>query len=88
VQTICGIAAAFKDEKITALAQSMLQQKLEKVNTGVDARIISGAAALALEGGQLEFRSLLKLFSKLCHTGVVDNQLFLLEAVCSPTPLC
>ncbi|KAF5022236.1 hypothetical protein F66182_5721 [Fusarium sp. NRRL 66182] len=81
VQTICGIAAAFKDEKITALAQSMLQQKLEKVNTGVDARIISGAAALALEGGQLEFRSLLKLFSKLCHTGVVDNQLFLLEAV-------
>lgn len=82
VQTICGIAAAFKDEKITALAQSMLQQKLEKVNTGVDARIISGAAALALEGGQLEFRSLLKLFSKLCHTGVVDNQLFLLDAVC------
>ncbi|KPA44136.1 phosphatidylinositol 4-kinase [Fusarium langsethiae] len=81
VQTICSIAAAFKDEKITALAQSMLQQKLEKVNTGVDARIISGAAALALEGGQLEFRSLLKLFSKLCHTGVVDNQLFLLEAV-------
>ncbi|KAK6722502.1 hypothetical protein SNK04_001367 [Fusarium graminearum] len=81
VQTICGIAAAFQDEKITALAQSMLQQKLEKVNTGVDARIISGAAALALEGGQLEFRSLLKLFSKLCHTGVVDNQLFLLEAV-------
>ncbi|KAM0343322.1 hypothetical protein ACHAPU_008643 [Fusarium lateritium] len=81
VQTICGIAAAFKDEKITALAQSMLQQKLEKVNTGVDARIISGAAALALEGGQLEFRSLLKLFSRLCHTGVVENQLFLLEAV-------
>ncbi|KAM0564018.1 hypothetical protein ACHAPJ_000226 [Fusarium lateritium] len=81
VQTICGIAAAFKDEKITALAQSMLQQKLEKVNTGVDARIISGASALALEGGQLEFRSLLKLFSRLCHTGVVDNQLFLLEAV-------
>lgn len=88
VQTICGIAAAFQDEKITALAQSMLQQKLEKVNTGVDARIISGAAALALEGGQLEFRSLLKLFSKLCHTGVVDNQLFLLEAVCLPTPSC
>ncbi|KAF4470103.1 phosphatidylinositol 4-kinase [Fusarium albosuccineum] len=81
VQTICGIAAAFQDEKITALAQSMLQQKLEKVNTGVDARIISGAAALALEGGQLEFRSLLKLFTRLCHTGVVENQLFLLEAV-------
>ncbi|KAH6898896.1 hypothetical protein B0T10DRAFT_122905 [Thelonectria olida] len=81
VQTICGIAAACQDEKITALAQSMLQQKLEKVNTGVDARIINGAAALALEGGQLEFRSLLKMFTRLCHTGVVGNQTFLLEAV-------
>ncbi|KAK7430820.1 Phosphatidylinositol 4-kinase stt4 [Neonectria magnoliae] len=81
VQTICGVAAACKDEKITALAQSMLQQKLEKVNTGVDARIISGAAALSLVGGQLEFRSLLKVFTRLCHAGVVDNQTFLLEAV-------
>ncbi|KAL6403051.1 Phosphatidylinositol 4-kinase stt4 [Ilyonectria robusta] len=81
VQVICGVAAACNDEKITALAQSMLQQKLEKVNTGVDARIISGAAALALEGGQLEFRSLLKMFTRLCHTGVVENQMFLLEAV-------
>ncbi|KPM45434.1 Phosphatidylinositol 4-kinase stt4 [Neonectria ditissima] len=81
VQTICGVAAACKDEKITALAQSMLQQKLEKVNTGVDARIISGAAALSLVGGQLEFRSLLKVFTRLCNTGVVDNQTFLLEAV-------
>ncbi|CAM1507129.1 Fc.00g067700.m01.CDS01 [Cosmosporella sp. VM-42] len=81
VQTICGVAAACKDEKITALAQSMLLQKLEKVNTGVDARIITGAAALALDGGQLEFRSLLKMFTRLCHTGVVDNKVFLLEAV-------
>lgn len=81
VQTICVVAAACKDEKITALAQSMLQQKLEKVNTGVDARIISGAAALALVGGPLEFRSLLKLFTRLNHVGVIDNKLFLLEAV-------
>lgn len=81
VQTICGVAAACKDEKITALAQSMLLQKLEKVNTGVDARIISGAATLALDGGQLEFRSLLKMFTRLCHIGVVDNKAFLLEAV-------
>ncbi|WZH39701.1 Phosphatidylinositol 4-kinase [Fusarium acuminatum] len=44
-------------------------------------QIDGGAAALALEGGQLEFRSLLKLFSKLCHTGVIENQLFLLDAV-------
>lgn len=83
VQAIVGVAAACKDEKITALAQSMLLQKLEKVNTGVDARIIAGAAELALDGGQLEFRSLLKMFTRLCHLGVVDNKPFILEAVSS-----
>lgn len=81
VQTICGVASACDDEKITALAQSMLLQKLEKVNNGVDAQIIAGAAALALNGGQLEFRSLLKMYTKLCHVGVVENKDFLLEAV-------
>ncbi|KAF7552189.1 hypothetical protein G7046_g7499 [Stylonectria norvegica] len=81
VQTICNVAMACKDEKITALAQSMLLQKLEKVNTSVDAQIITGAAVLSLDGGQLEFRSLLKMFTRLCHIGVVENKMFLLDAV-------
>ncbi|KAF6814556.1 phosphatidylinositol 3-kinase 3 [Colletotrichum sojae] len=81
VQAICGIATACSDEKITALAQSMLLQKIDKVNSNVDAQIISGAAALALKGGQLEFRSLLKVFSRMCHLGVVSHKDFLLVAV-------
>ncbi|OLN95846.1 Phosphatidylinositol 4-kinase STT4 [Colletotrichum chlorophyti] len=81
VDAICGIASACNDEKITALAQSMLLQKIDKVNSSVDAQIISGAAALALKGGQLEFRSLLKVFSKICHLGVVTHKDFLLVAV-------
>lgn len=81
VQAICGIASACEDEKITALAQSMLLQKLDKVNTSVDAQVISGAAALALSGGQLEFRSLLKMYNRICHIGVVDKKEFLLAAV-------
>ncbi|KAK1253769.1 hypothetical protein MKX07_001846 [Trichoderma sp. CBMAI-0711] len=81
VQAICGIAAACDDEKITALAQSMLLQKLDKVNVSVDTQVIAGAATLALSGGQLEFRSLLKLYSKICHVGVVEKKDFLLGSV-------
>ncbi|ROT36978.1 phosphatidylinositol 3 [Sodiomyces alkalinus F11] len=81
IQAVCGIAAACDDEMITALAQSMLLQKLDKIDPAIDARIITGAAALALKGGQLEFRSLLKLYSKMSHTGVVENRTFLLDAV-------
>ncbi|KAK0760056.1 hypothetical protein N5P37_007135 [Trichoderma harzianum] len=81
VQAICGIAAACDDEKITALAQSMLLQKLDKVNVSVDTQVIAGAATLALSGGQLEFRSLLKLYSRICHIGVVEKKDFLLGSV-------
>lgn len=81
VQAICGIASACDDEKITALVQSMLLQKLDKVNAGVDTQVISGAASLALHGGQLEFRSLLKMYNRICHIGVVDKKEHLLAAV-------
>ncbi|PHH63780.1 hypothetical protein CDD81_5437 [Ophiocordyceps australis] len=81
VQAICHIAAACQDEKITALAQSMLLQKLDKVNARVDAQVISGAASLALHGGQVEFRALLKTYSRICHIGIIEDKNFLLAAI-------
>ncbi|KIH86276.1 phosphatidylinositol 4-kinase [Sporothrix brasiliensis 5110] len=81
VQAICGIASACKDPKITALAQSMLLQKIDKINTTVDTKIIPAAAILALTGGQLEFRSLLKTFTRICHVAIVENRPSLLTAV-------
>jgi phosphatidylinositol 4-kinase A len=81
VQAICGITVACDDEKITALAQSMLVQKFNKVNAIVDAQIITGAATLALNSAQLEFRSLLKMYAKMCHEGIVEGKDYLLEAV-------
>ncbi|KAL2212130.1 hypothetical protein CC79DRAFT_1318149 [Sarocladium strictum] len=81
VQALCGIAAACEDEQITALAQSVLLQKLDKINTTVDAKIVVGAADLALTGGLQEFRSLLKLYARMSHNGVVDNKEYLLVAV-------
>ena len=81
IQAICGIAEACQDEKITALAQSMLLQKLEKVNASADSQIIIGAAKLSLTGAQLEFRALLKMYTRLCQIGIVDNKDFVLAAV-------
>ncbi|KHN95370.1 phosphatidylinositol 3-kinase 3 [Metarhizium album ARSEF 1941] len=81
VEAICTIATESGDEKIIALAQSMLLQKLDKVNASVDTKVISGAAKLSFHGGQLEFRSLLKMYSRICHIGVVDHKDFLLTAV-------
>lgn len=87
VHAICGIAEASQDEKITALAQSMLLQKIGKVNSVVDAQIIRGAAALSLKGGQLEFRALLKMFARICRAAVADRQEQILVAVSIFFPL-
>ncbi|KAI0600145.1 phosphatidylinositol 3 [Biscogniauxia sp. FL1348] len=81
VQAISCIAKICNEEKITALAQAMLLQKLHKVNQSVDAQIIVGAGALSLSGGQLEFRSLLRLYSRVCHIALADDDAVLLDAV-------
>lgn len=81
VRAVCTIAEARNDEKITALAQSMLIQKYGKVDASADAQIIAGAAALSLKGGQLEFRSLLKWCTRTCHEGLLENKEYLLRAV-------
>lgn len=84
IDAICGIATACHDEKISALAQSILLQKFDKINHVVDARVICGAAVLSLSSGQLEFRSLLKSFARMSHFAVVENKTVLLDAVCLP----
>jgi phosphatidylinositol 4-kinase len=81
VQAICGIAKSCNDPKITALAQSMLLQKIDKVSRSIDARIITETTELALSGGPLEFRSLLKLYARISEEGVMKNNEILLAAV-------
>lgn len=83
VQAICGVASNCDDDEIIALAQSMLLQKIHLFTSAPssDARIITETAKLALRGGQLEFRSLLKLYAKLSHDAVVENNTTLAESV-------
>jgi phosphatidylinositol 4-kinase len=89
VQAICEIAGACKDEKITGLAQSMLAQKIVKFSSPVDTRIVTGAATLALSGGQSEFRYLLKRYAAVTHDAVTENKEGVLNAVsCLFTRFC
>lgn len=81
VRAIVGIACNCRDEKITALALSMLLQKLGRVSLAVDLYIIVEAAALAITGGPLELKTLLKLYSKISHDAVVQENNTLLAAV-------
>jgi phosphatidylinositol 4-kinase len=59
----------------------MLLQKIDKVSRSIDARIITETTALALSGGMLEFRGLLKLYARISHEGVIQNNEALLLAV-------
>ena len=81
VRAIVTVANNCQDEKLTALAQTMLLQKLGKISMAVDIHIITEAAPLALAGGSTEFKTLLKLYARLCHEGVLRGNDTLLKAV-------
>ena len=84
VRAVVCIAASYEDVKIAALAQSMLLQKLGRISLAVDLHIIREAAVLALAGGESEFKSLLRLYDRLCHDGVKTKDITVLEAVRNP----
>lgn len=81
VRAIVSIAINCQDEKITALALSMLLQKLGRIGLAVDLHIITEAAALATTGGPQELKSVLKLYSRICHDAEVQCNNTLVEAV-------
>ncbi|PVI01342.1 hypothetical protein DM02DRAFT_613746 [Periconia macrospinosa] len=81
VETVVSVARNCKDEKITALALSMLIQKIGKVSRTVDAKIITDSALLGIHSGIAEFRALLKLYNKLCHDALLKDDHVTLEAV-------
>jgi len=81
VQAIVTVASGIGDPTLTALALSMLVQKVGKINMSVDLKIISEAAILASTGGVGEFRSLLRLYMSLSQQGLTKPDQALLDAV-------
>jgi phosphatidylinositol 4-kinase len=84
VETIVSVARNCKDPKITALALSMLIQKVGRSGKVVDAKIITDSAFLGIHSPPGEFRTLLKVYTKLTHDALVSDDAATLEAV-SPT---
>ncbi|KAF2759256.1 hypothetical protein EJ05DRAFT_339209 [Pseudovirgaria hyperparasitica] len=83
IQTVIGIAKSSNDEKIIALALSMLVQKIGKVTPAVDARILSESSVLGAYTGANELKSILKLYSKIAHDALINNDDVILHAVMS-----
>ncbi|KAH8432560.1 1-phosphatidylinositol 4-kinase STT4 [Aspergillus melleus] len=81
VHAIVTIATNCCDEKISALAQSMLLQKIGKVNVAVDACIIKETASLSLSTGQAEFQLLLKFYDRVYWDGVIKGHGNITKAV-------
>ena len=81
ILAIVTIVKGFTDEKITALALSMLVQKVGKISVTVDSKIITQAAVIAVNGGAADFRALLRLYSRLSHDNTIQNNQTLLVAV-------
>ncbi|KAI2814833.1 hypothetical protein CBS115989_8198 [Aspergillus niger] len=81
VRAIVQIAVSCNDEKISALAQSMLLQKIGKVNATIDAFIITETAAISLSTGQAEFQLLLKFYDRAYRDGVARGYNSVTDAV-------
>lgn len=81
VQAIIAIATACNDNTITALIISMLVQKVGRISSSVDARIITETAALGLCGGNDELAALLRLYARIASRATTDRNDLLLYAV-------
>ncbi|KIW72093.1 hypothetical protein PV04_00313 [Phialophora macrospora] len=78
---IVVIATECNDSKIIALVQMMMLQKVGRISMVVDAHIVQESAKLSIFGKENEFKTLLKLYTRLHHEAVVQNNVHILEAV-------
>lgn len=76
------IAMSSDDSRVITLAQSMLIQKIGRVNILVDCRIIEEAAILAITGKETELRALLRFYSTSSQERSLAQNHFFSEAVC------
>ncbi len=78
---IVMVANSCNDSRITALAQSMILQKVGKINLLVDARILEESAVLATAGKDSEFRALLRFYSRLNNEALQNKNVLITEAI-------
>ena len=78
---IVVLAESCGDSRITALAQTMMLQKLGKINMVVDAKILEESARLAVHGKENELRALLRFFSRLHMDATKEKMDIIINAI-------
>ncbi|KAJ9611860.1 phosphatidylinositol-4- kinase [Knufia peltigerae] len=78
---IVVIARECKDPRITALVQTMMIQKVGRISLPVDARIIEQSARLSIQGKENEFKTLLRLYSRLHREALLQDNNLIFDAV-------
>lgn len=68
---------------MVSLGQSILMQRLNKVNTAVNAKILSGLAQLAVISSQADFKSVLQVYNKMGSEAVSQDDHAIMTAVIS-----
>ena len=88
VRAVICIALSCQDEKIAALAQSVLLQKLGRVGPAIDLLILREAARLALASSINDFKSLLKMYNRIGHDAVKNINHTHISAVSMSLHIC
>ncbi|OKL61261.1 hypothetical protein UA08_03926 [Talaromyces atroroseus] len=81
IHAIATIAVSCEDEKIAALAQSMLLQKIGRISLVADAYIVQETASLALVSKHSEFQLLLKFYARLHREALLRGHNIIADAV-------
>jgi len=80
-RAIVTIACTCNDSKIVALAQTLLIQKISRINILVDAHTIQSSAVLATHGKEGELQSLLRLYSRMHQEAIQQKNHIIFDAV-------
>jgi phosphatidylinositol 4-kinase len=81
IRAIVAVACKCDDKKITALAISMLVQKIGRANSAVDSKIIVGSAVVGLQSSPNDFHPLLRLYARVATECLQQENFVILKAV-------
>ncbi|KAH8148148.1 uncharacterized protein LAJ45_07912 [Morchella importuna] len=81
IETIVGVVESCRDEKMVSLGQSIMIQRLNKVNALVNGRILGGLAQLAVIGAVADFKGVLQTINKMGIDAVIADDHQVMAAV-------
>ncbi|KAI5779511.1 hypothetical protein EDC01DRAFT_303291 [Geopyxis carbonaria] len=81
IATIAGVAKSCKEKKMISLAQTILIQRLHKVNGPVNAKILTALATLAPISNSTDFKSILEEFNKASSESVWHDDQAMIDSI-------